>query len=262
LQAVAGPDEVVIAPTTRQLLSDAFSFSDLGEHALKGIAQPIRVWRVDEMRRTEGRFKVARGGINLAPMLGRNEESMLLARCWQQARHSEGQVVLIGGQPGIGKSRLTEGFRDSITEPHSVLHCQCSPYHLNSPLHPFIEQFEMSAGFARADEPEEQLEKMEAALMESGAEVAGFASLYAALLSLPTDRYPPLQLSPRKQKEKTLEALISRVVALCSKSPVLMVLEDAHWIDPTSHELLEIFRSCSSSPIASSMSRCGSDKRP
>jgi len=240
LQALAGPGEVVIAPTTRFLVAHAFSLTDLGEHPIKGIAQPIRVWRVDEARRTEGRFKLARGGTTLAPLLGRDEERTLLGRCWQRARSGEGQLVLIGGQPGIGKSHLTEGLREGITEPHAVLHYQCSPFHLNSPLHPFIEQFEISAGIDRDDEPEHQLDKMEAALRESAAQSAETASLFAALLSLPAERYPPFRLSPRKQKEKTLEALVDRVVALSCKSPVLMVLEDAHWIDPTSHDLLEI----------------------
>jgi class 3 adenylate cyclase/tetratricopeptide (TPR) repeat protein len=240
LQGVAGPGEVVIAPTTRLLLADAFSLTDLGEHTIKGIAQPVRVWRVDEAR-TEARFKLARGGSDLAPLLGRDEESMLLGQCWERARAGEGQVVLIGGQPGIGKSRLTEGLRESIAgQSHASLNCQCSPFHLNSPLHPFIEQFEVSAGFARDDTPEVQLQKMEAALMDATPHGEESASLFAALLSLPIDRYAPLQLSPRKQKEKTLEALVGRVETLSRKYPVLMVVEDVHWIDPTSQELLEI----------------------
>ncbi len=239
LQSMAGPGEVVIAPTTRQLLGDAFTLTDLGEHAIKGFAQPMHVWRVEEVRRSEGRFRGARGGADLAPLLGRDEESALLEACWRQARRSEGQLVLIGGQPGIGKSRLTEGLREGIAEPHLTLNYQCSPYHLNAPLHPFIDQFEISAGFARDDASDERLGKMEAALMDGGAADAETAALFAALLSLPTDRYPPLQLSPRKQKEKTLEALVDRVVTLSSRTPVLMVVEDVHWIDPTSHELLE-----------------------
>ena len=131
-------------------------------------------------------------------------------------------------------------MRESITEPHASLHYQCSPYHLNSPLHPFIEQFELSAGFARDDAPGRRLEKLEAALVGDAAQIAEAAPLFAALLSLPTERYPPLQLSPRKQKEKTLEALVGQVEALSRQEPVLMVVEDVHWIDPTSQELLEL----------------------
>ena len=240
LQALAGPDEVVIAPATRRLLSDSFSLTDLGEHTLKGIAQPVQPWRVNEARRTEGRFEAAHGGRELAPLVGRAEESSLLGDRWQQARRGVGQVVLVGGQPGIGKSRLIQGLREDITDPHTVLHFQCSPYHLNSPLHPFIEQLELAAGFGRDDPPARRLEKLEAALAGSVARLADAAPLFAAMLSLPTDRYPVPPLSSRKQKEKTLEALTGRVEALARQAPLLMVVEDVHWIDPTSQELLEL----------------------
>ena len=240
LQTAAGTNEVVIAPTTRRLVQDAFAMTDLGAQALKGIAQPVQLWRVDAVRRAEGRFNAAHGGRELAVLVGRDEESTLLQRCWQQARQGQGQVVLIGGQPGIGKSRLIRGLRDGITEPHQTLIYQCSPYHLNSPLHPFIEQFELAAGIDPHDAPERRLEKLEAALAGSATPLAGVASLFAALLSLPTGGYPPLQVSPRKQKEQTLEALVGRVATLSRVSPVLMVVEDLHWIDPTSQELLDI----------------------
>ncbi len=240
LQALAGPGEVVIAHTTRRLLGDAFSLTDLGTHPLKGITQPVQVWRVDEARRTEGRYRAAHGGIAVAPLVGRDEETALLGRRWQQARHGEGQVVLIGGQAGIGKSRLTQGLREGIAEPHATLHYQCSPYHLNSPLQPFIDQLELSAGFARDDTPVRRVEKLEAAIAGSGVQTAEAARLFVGLLSLPTERYPPLNLSPQKQKEKTLDALADRVEALAHQGPVLMVIEDVHWIDPTSQELLEL----------------------
>jgi class 3 adenylate cyclase/tetratricopeptide (TPR) repeat protein len=240
LQALAGPDEVVIAPTTRRLVADAFSLTDLGARPLKGIAQPVQAWRVDAARRTVGRFSAAHGGRELAPLVGREEESTLLARRWQQARSGEGQVVLIGGQAGIGKSRLTQELRERIAEPHTTLHYQCSPFHLNSPLYPFIDQFESAAGFARDDSAERKLEKLEAALEGGGAPVAETAPLFADLLSLPTDRYPRLDLSPQRQKEKTLEALAGLVEALARRAPVLMAVEDVHWVDPTSQELLEV----------------------
>jgi class 3 adenylate cyclase/tetratricopeptide (TPR) repeat protein len=240
LQALAGPGEVVIAHTTRRLLSDAFSLTDLGPRTLKGIAQPVQVWRVDEARRTEGRFTAAHGGIELPPLVGRDEETVLLARRWRQACSGEGQVVLIGGQAGIGKSRLTHELREGIAEPHAALYYQCSPYHLNSPLQPFIEQLELSAGFTREDPPGRRLEKLEAAIASGGAEPGEAARLFMAMLSLPTEHYPPLNLSPQKQKEKTLEALADRVEALARQGPVLMLIEDVHWIDPTSQELLEL----------------------
>ncbi len=238
LQALAGPNEVVIAPTTRRLVGDVFALTDQGAHSLKGISQPVQVWRVEEVRRSEGRFSAARGHDHLTTLVGRDEEDSVLVRCWEQAGFGKGQVVLLSGQAGIGKSRLTQSLRQRIGAQPAVLHYQCSPYHLNSPLHPFIEQLEQSAGFARDDAPERRLEKLETRVgIAAGGETL---ALFATLLSLPTDRYPPLHLSPRKQKEKTLEALVHRVETLARHAPVLIVVEDIHWIDPTSQELLEL----------------------
>ena len=164
----------------------------------------------------------------------------LLLRCWGQSCHGEGQVVLIGGEPGIGKSRLTQELREQIaTEPYTALRYQCSPYHLNSALYPITEQLEVAAGFTREDTPEQKLDKMEAWLAGGPEQRAEAAPLVAALLLLPTDRYPPLNLSPQKQKEKTLEVLVDQLEALSRRQPVLMVFEDVHWIDPTSQELLD-----------------------
>ena len=240
LQALAGPDEVVIAPTTRRLVASAFLLSDLGPCELKGIAQPVQVWRVDEARRTSGRFDAVHGARELAPLVGRGEESARLERRWHRVCEGQGEVVFLGGQPGIGKSRLTAAFRARIAEEHVTLHHQCSPYHLNSPLHPFVGQLELAAGFARDDGPEQKLDKLEALIAREAPRVDAAAALFAALLSLPVERYPPLNLSPQKQKERTLEALLGRVEALAERGPVLMVVEDVHWIDPTSQELLQL----------------------
>jgi len=240
LQALAGPDEVVIAPTTRRLVASAFVLSDLGVRELKGIAQPVQVFRVDEARRTSNRFDAVHGTRELAPLVGRGHESARLERRWHRVCEGQGEVVFLGGQPGIGKSRLTAAFRARIAEEHVTLHHQCSPYHLNSPLHPFVGQLELSAGFARDDSAPQKLDKLEALIAREAPQVEGAAPLFAALLSLPVERYPPLNLSPQKQKEKTLEALIARVEALAKHGPVLMVVEDVHWIDPTSQELLEL----------------------
>jgi class 3 adenylate cyclase/tetratricopeptide (TPR) repeat protein len=248
LLGLATPGEIVIASATRRLLGNAFSLTDLGRHSLKGIEQPVQAWRLDEARRVEGRFKAAHGGIEIAPLVGREEEATLLEHCWQQTRGGSGQVVLIGGQAGIGKSRLTQGLRERIREPHTSLHYQCSPFHLNSPLHPFIEEIESSAGFAREDAPVQRFEKLEAALADLVPHMEDALPLFAALLSLPAGRYPPLQLSPQKQKEKTLEALIDRVRALTRRGPVMIAIEDIHWIDPTSQDLLELLV-----PIVSSL---------
>jgi|CXWL01.1.fsa_nt_gi class 3 adenylate cyclase/tetratricopeptide (TPR) repeat protein len=239
LLALASPGEIVIAASTRRLLGNTFSLTDLGLHSLKGIPEPVQAWRLDEARLGEGRFKAAHGESRIAPLVGREKEATFLERCWQQACGGAGRVVQIGGQPGIGKSRLTQELRQRISAPHAALHYQCSPYHLNSPLYPFIEELESSAGFVREDTPEQRLEKLEAALADLAPHMEDAVPLFTALLSLPAGRYPPPQLSPRKQKGKTLEALIDRVRALSRHGPLIIVIEDIHWIDPTSQDLLE-----------------------
>jgi class 3 adenylate cyclase/tetratricopeptide (TPR) repeat protein len=240
LQGLAGPNEIVIAPATRRLVGGQFELIDLGAHELKGIAQPVRAWRVQAVHRSQGRFEAAHEGVALTPLVGREEEVALLLRRWQQARDGEGQVALIGGEPGIGKSRLARVLQERIEdEPHTTLHYQCSPYHLNSPLYPILEQLEFAAGFVREDAPEQKLEKMEAMLVGSPEERAEAAPLIAGLLSLPVERYAPLALSPQKRKEKTLEALAGQLETLSRQRPVLIVFEDVHWIDPTSQEALD-----------------------
>lgn len=240
LQSLAGPDEVVIAPSTRRLLKNTFALTSLGLHSLKGIAQPVQVWRVERALRTEGRFDAAKGGAGLSPLVGREEESQLLWQSWMRARRGEGQVILLGGQAGIGKSRLTQGLRESIEETHHELLYQCSPYHLNSPLHPFVEQFETLACFTHDDSEALRLDKLEAALVGDREQIFQTAPLIAALHSLPADRYASQPLSPQKQKELTLEALSAQIETRSRLAPVLMVVEDFHWIDPTSQELLNL----------------------
>jgi class 3 adenylate cyclase/tetratricopeptide (TPR) repeat protein len=239
LQGLAGPDEVVMGSSTRRLVGDVFALTDLGAHRLKGIAELVQVWRVDATRRTEGRFDAAHAGKRLTALVGREEELTLLLRRWQQARDGDGQVVLVGGEAGIGKSRLCHVLRELIAEPHTALRYQCSPHYTNSALHPVIEQLEFAARFGRDDTPEQKLDKIEALLVGGAARIAEAAPLIAALLSLPTHRYPALNLSPQRQKEKTLEVLAGQVEALAQRGPVLMVFEDVHWVDPTSQKLIE-----------------------
>jgi len=241
LQALADPGSVVLSERTRSLAGGLFDYTDLGAQALKGVSEPMHLFKVVGARASDSRFDAAHGEVALTPLVGREEEVELLLRRWAQAKAGEGQVVLLCGEPGIGKSRITQVLRERIAaEPHTRLRYQCSPFHTHSALHPVIEQFERAAGFAREDTPEQKLDKMEALLGEAVAEVKAVAPLFAALLSSPVDRYPPLNLSPQKQKEKTLDALSAQIEALSAKRPVLMLLEDAHWVDPTSQEAFEL----------------------
>ena len=241
MQGLASANQVVIAPSTRLLIGTTFELADLGEHVLKGIVEPIHAWGVLGLGKGESRFETSHSEVGLTPLVGREEELALLLKRWQQAEEGEGQVVLVGAEPGIGKSRLTRVLRERLDEArYPVLHCQCSPYHLNSALYPNIQQLERAAGFAREDSAEQKLDKMQAVLLGSEAQVSESAPLFAALLSLPVDRYPPLNLSPQKQKEKTLEALAGQVEALAQRQPMLMVWEDVHWIDATSQEYLDM----------------------
>lgn len=163
----------------------------------------MALFQVTGTRAIASRFEAARSEVALTALVGREEEVALLLSRWQEAERGDGQVVLFGGEPGIGKSRLIQVLRDQISGRYTALRYQCSPYHVNSALYPIIEQFQRAAGFAREDAPEQKLDKMQALLAGSEVQIAEAAPLIAALLSLPAERYPPLILSPHKQKEKT-----------------------------------------------------------
>jgi class 3 adenylate cyclase/predicted ATPase len=234
VQGLAPENAVAIATNTRRLLGGVFDLEDMGKHAVKGVTGGLQVHRVLGERISESRF--AASGGPMTPFVGREAEVTLLLERWDQARHGEGQVALICGEPGIGKSRVTEVLNERLLdEPHVRLRYQCSPYHTSSALHPVIGQLERAAGFSREDDAEARLDKLEALLAKGGAHQQAMV-LLAILLSLPTERYPPLELSPQKQKELTLDALGEQVLGLAADQPVLMILEDAHWIDPTTLE--------------------------
>jgi class 3 adenylate cyclase/predicted ATPase len=238
LQGIAEPNTVVIAESTRKLLGNLFELQDLGAQDLKGIAGLVRAWAALRTSSAEGRFEGLHAS-GLTALVGRAEELELLLRRWSKAKSGEGQVVLLSGEAGIGKSRLTAALMERLAgQAHTRLRYFCSPQHTDSALYPIIGQMERAARFAHGDSAQVNLDKLDALLGLTSTSTQDLA-LLADMLSLPNDgRYAALDLSPEQRRQRTLQALVTQVEALARQNPVLMVFEDAHWSDPTSLEAL------------------------
>ena len=238
LQAMAEPGTVLICASTRSLTRGEFHYHDLAPVSLKGWAEPVRVYQVLGMSGVESRFEALHAA-KLPALFGREEEIELLLRRWRQAADEEGRVVTLTGEPGIGKSHIALALNERLQkDPHTILRYFCSEHHTHSALFPFVNQLERAARFDHNDSPQEKLRKLEVLLAQSTQDPQHVAVL-ANLLSLPTDgRYRLEDLTPQKRKEKTFAALSAQLDRLAEKDPVLLIFEDAHWIDPTSLELL------------------------
>jgi class 3 adenylate cyclase/predicted ATPase len=240
LQALAEPGAVVIESRTRRMTGGLFEYRDLGTVALKDFAENVPAWQVLRADTTVSRFEALHA--TTTPLIGREEEIDLLVRRWEQAKRGEGCVVLVSGEPGIGKSRIAQTIVEQLSnEPHTRLRYFCSPHHQDSALYPVISQLERAAGFLRDDTDEQRLDKLEAILARGTTDLSEIVPLFADWLSIPTgDRYPALDLTPEKRKKKSHQAGLAQVEGLAARHPLLMVYEDLHWSDPTTREGLDL----------------------
>jgi class 3 adenylate cyclase/tetratricopeptide (TPR) repeat protein len=241
LQALAEPGQVMLAESTRRLVEGLFEYRELGCVALKGLATPVRVSQVIGEAEIESRFEASHPS-RLSPLVGRDEEIDLLMRRWQQAKAGEGCIALLVGEPGIGKSRVAQTVLGLVDrEPHAHLRFFCSPHRQNSALSPFIDQLSRAAGLRRTDADGQRLNKLEATLARTAAVDTDAVPVLADLLSIPTgDRFPQPSMTPERRKAKTLAALLAHVEGMAASAPLLLVIEDVHWADPTSLELIDL----------------------
>ncbi|MFO1061942.1 MAG: adenylate/guanylate cyclase domain-containing protein [Dongiaceae bacterium] len=242
LQALAEPGMVVIGEATRRLIGDLFVLRDLGGQVLKGIREPAAAFVVEGERAVESRFAARQGGtMALAPIVGRDQELALLLERWRQAGSGEGQVVLLTGEAGIGKSHITEALIQRVAaEPHFLLRYQCSPYHTDSALYPVIQQLSFAAGLAAEEDLARRLDRLEAVLARATDDVGEAAPLLAALVGLDgAARYGAPAMGAQQRRARTLAILVQQLTGLARRRPVLWVVEDAHWVDPTTLELIE-----------------------
>jgi class 3 adenylate cyclase len=239
MQALAEPNTVVVSDATRVRLDALFEWQDLGLVALKGFDEPVRAWWAQRKTETASRSEAVYTNLFI-PLVGRNDELDLLLRRWQRAKAGAGEIVLVSGEAGIGKSRLLAAFEEQLGhEPRVSLRYFCSPYHQNSPLHPVITRLEQQAGFIRGDSTEERLQKLRAVLAPSAPTMDDIAPLLPLMAITVEEHRPTPMLTPQRQMAQTLAALRRYLIGLARRGPVLVLFEDAHWSDPTSLELLD-----------------------
>ena len=241
IQGLADADQIVIGPDTRRLVGGTFEMADFGEHTLKGIVEPVRAWRVTGLAVSEGRFDAAHGE-TLTPLVGRDLELGLLMDRWARAQDGEGQVVLLSGEPGIGKSRILSALREKLEIQGALpLRFQCSPYYINSAFWPSIDNFERALKFERDESPESKLDKLEALVVEHFGRPISDVRFVASILSIPCDeRYGQISMTPQKFKDETLRTLVDLTEAAARKQPSVMLYEDLHWADPTTLEVADL----------------------
>jgi predicted ATPase/class 3 adenylate cyclase len=241
LQALAAPDTIMISGATQRLVQGVFAYEDLGAHTLRGVATPVRVFHVLQEREAKNGVDSAVGG-GLTPLLGRDQELGMLLERWSQVKDGHGQVVLLNGEAGIGKSRLVEAVKERVTgELHTRIELRCSPYYQHSALHPLIEVLNRQLRWRQEDPAPEKLRKLETVLRRYGFSPPDVVPLFAALLALPLpDHYAPLALTPQGQKQKTLETLLVWLLRETEQYPVLFIVEDLHWLDPSTLEFLSL----------------------
>jgi predicted ATPase len=229
----------VISAATHRLIQGFFTCSDLGFQTLKGVARPVHVYGVLGVSAAQSRLEVT-ATKGLTPLIGRESEVTLLLKCWEEVKDGVGQVVVLSGEPGIGKSRLVQVLKEHLAgEPHTRLEWRGSPYYQQSPLYPAIKHLHRLLRRRQEEAPEENLRKLQETLEPYGLSLPDVVPLFASLLSLPiADRYPPLTLTPQRQKQKTLEAMLAWLLAEAKRQPVLFIVEDLHWVDPTTLEWL------------------------